>query len=59
MEINDRVKMDLGPNYGPSIGTVKKITKDGFVVVIWDNVNGEWYWTEDQAKQLEIINENR
>jgi len=55
MKVGDRVKMDLGPNYGMTTGTVKKITKDGFVVVIWDDINGEWYWTEDQAKQLELV----
>ena len=59
MEINDRVKMDLSPNYGLATGTVKKITKDGFVVVVWDNINGEWYWTEDQIKQMEVISESR
>ena len=59
MEVGDRVKMDLGGNYGKSLGTIIKITKDGFIVVAWDNINGDWYWTEKQAEQMETISESR
>ena len=56
MKVGDRVKTDLGGSFGESIGTIKKITNDGFTVVVWDKINGEWYRTKEQAKQLEVIN---
>ena len=42
--------------YEEAIGTVKQIKRDGYVVVIWEGINGEWHYTEDQAKRLEILN---
>ena len=59
MEVGDRVKMNLGGNYGETTGTIIKITKDGFTVVSWDGINGDWYWTEKQTEQMEVINEDR
>ncbi len=59
MEVGDRVKMNLGGSHGESVGTVVKITKDGFTVVSWDNINGDWYWTEKQTEQMEVINGSR
>ena len=32
-----------------------KIKADGYVVVIWDGINGEWHYTPEQAEKLEII----
>ena len=45
--------------YEEAFGTVKQIRKDGYVVVVWDNINGEWHYTEEQAKRLEVVNEDR
>ena len=58
MNVGDRVKMSPMWKYESATGKIKKITKDGYVVVVWDNINGEWWWTEDQAKNLEVIDED-
>jgi hypothetical protein len=36
-------------------GTIIQIKKDGYVVVRWDGINGDWYFTPEQAKGLEVI----
>ena len=45
--------------YDEAIGTIKQIRKDGYVVVIWDNINGEWHYTSEQAKRLEVLNKQK
>lgn len=59
MDRGDRVRMAPMWKYEEAIGTIKQIKKDGYVVVIWDNINGEWHYTEEQAKRLELVNEAR
>ena len=59
MDKGDRVRMAPMWKYEEAIGTIKQNRKDGYVVVVWDNVNGEWHYTEEQAKRLELINEAR
>jgi hypothetical protein len=39
-------------------GEVVKITKD-YVVVSWDDINGQWHYTKEQSKKLEVINADR
>jgi len=39
-------------HYGQTIGTVIKQTRDGYVVVIWENINGEWHYTPEQFKRF-------
>ena len=56
MKINDRVKMSPMWKYDHAIGQITKITKD-YTVVKWDSIPGEWHYTEEQAKRLEVINE--
>lgn len=51
-----RVKMSPMWKYDEAIGTVTKITKE-YTVVLWDNINGEWHYTEDQARRLEVLDE--
>ena len=36
-------------------GEIIKITADGYVVVKWEEVNGEWHYTKKQAKRLQAI----
>ena len=55
----DKVRMAPMWKYEEAFGTVKQISNDGYVVVVWDNINGEWHYTEEQAKRLELINEAR
>ena len=59
MKVGDRVYMSPMWKYNEAMGTVKQIRKDGYVVVIWDNINGEWHYTSEQAQKLEVINESR
>ena len=59
MNVNDRVYMSPMWKYKEARGTIKQIRKDGYVVVIWDNINGEWHYTSEQAQKLEVINESR
>ncbi len=57
MKVGDRVKMAPMWKYEEAIGEITKIKKDGYVIVVWDNINGEWHWTPEQAKKLEVIND--
>tara|TARA_B100000900_G_scaffold376030_1_gene358531 strand:+ start:727 stop:978 length:252 start_codon:yes stop_codon:yes gene_type:complete len=41
--------------FGETIGTVIKETADGYIVVDWENVNGEWYYTVEQFERFEKI----
>jgi len=59
MKIGDRVKMSPMWKYDEAIGTIKQMKRDGYVVVEWDNINGEWHWTPEQAGKLEVISESR
>ena len=36
-------------------GAVIKISRDGYTIIKWDNINGEWYYTEEQAKSIRVI----
>ena len=56
MKAGDRVKMSPMWKYDEAIGTIKQIRRDGYVVVSWDDINGEWHYTAEQAKRLEILN---
>jgi hypothetical protein len=55
----DRVRMSPMWKYDEAIGTVKQVRKDGYIVVIFDGINGEWHWTSIQAERLEVISESR
>ena len=58
MKAGDRVTMSPMWKYESAIGTVEKVTND-YVIVNWDDIPGQWHYTEEQAKRLEIINEDR
>ena len=59
MKVGDRVRMAPMWKYAEAFGVVKKINNDGYVVVRWDNINGDWHYTPEQIKKLEVINESR
>ena len=44
--------------YEVAVGRIEKITADGYIVVKWDDINGHWHYTKEQAQKLEIINES-
>ena len=59
MKVGDKVKMSPMWKYDEATGEIEKITADGYVVVKWDEVPGQWHYTKEQAKRLEILNESR
>tara|TARA_Y100001963_G_C6409863_1_gene277904 strand:+ start:169 stop:351 length:183 start_codon:yes stop_codon:yes gene_type:complete len=56
MKVGDRVKMSPMWKYDEAFGVIKEIKKSGHVVVVWDGINGYWYYTPQQAERLEVIN---
>ena len=56
MKVGDRVIDTSVLKVQNATGTIKKITKE-FVVVIWDNTNGEWHYTPKQSEQMEVLDE--
>jgi hypothetical protein len=55
VKLGDRVKMSPMWKHDSAVGVIVKINKDGYVVVKWDNVNGQWHYTPEQSKKLEIL----
>ena len=56
MKPGDRVKMSPMWKHDEAIGTIKQVRRDGYIVVVWDNINGEWHYTTEQAKRLTPLN---
>ena len=40
-------------------GIVTQVLSENRVKVFWDNINGHWHYTHEQAKKLEEIDEGR
>jgi hypothetical protein len=55
MKIGDRVAMSPMWKHERAVGNIIQIKKDGYVVVRWDDINGDWHYTAEQAKKLEKI----
>ncbi len=53
MEVGDRVMMSPMWKHDTATGTILKKTRDGYTIVKWDGINGEWHYTEEQSKKLE------
>jgi hypothetical protein len=61
MNVDDRVTRDSVLRVKKPVGSVIKITND-YIIVKWDNINGQWHYTHEQAKKLQPIedeNESR
>ena len=56
MNVGDRVTRTSVLRVEDPVGSVIKITLD-YVIVKWDNINGQWHYTHEQAKKLERANE--
>ena len=37
-------------------GVVLKVNAE-YTVIKWDGVNGEWHYTKEQEKKIEVVNE--
>ena len=57
MKVGDRVRLSPMWKYDEAIGVIKQVRNDGYVVVRWDNINGDWHYTPTQAKKIEVIND--
>ena len=55
MNIGDTVKKSPMWKYDSAIGKITKITKD-YTVIKWNGINGEWHYTKDQVKNIEVVN---
>jgi len=51
LKVGDRVTMAPMWKHRYARGEVIKITKE-YIVVRWDNINGEWHYTQDQSQSL-------
>ena len=58
VKVGDRVKMSPMWKHNEAVGDIIKITKE-YVVVSWDNINGQWHYTKEQARKLEVLNGDR
>ena len=56
MEVGDKVRMAPMWKYEEATGEIQKIT-ESYVIVKWFDIPGQWHYTEEQAKRLEVINE--
>jgi hypothetical protein len=56
MKVGDRVTMSKMWKHNDAKGEIVKITKD-YIVISWDDVNGEWHYTLEQSKRIEVMNE--
>jgi hypothetical protein len=43
--------------YEEATGEIEKITVDGYVIVKWVDIPGQWHYTKEQAQRLEALNE--
>ena len=57
MKQGDKVKMAPMWKYEEAIGEIQKITADGYIVVKWVDIPGQWHYTKEQAKRLEAIDD--
>ena len=56
MKSGDKVRMSPMWRYEEATGEIQKIT-ESYVIVRWVDIPGQWHYTKEQAKRLEIINE--
>ncbi len=59
MKVGDKVKMSPMWKYEEATGEIEKITGDGYIVVKWVDIPGQWHYTKEQAQRLEIVNGSR
>ena len=58
MKVKDKVRMAPMWKYKEATGEIQKIT-ESYVIVKWVDIPGQWHYTKEQAKRLEIIDESR
>ncbi len=58
MKAGDKVRMAPMWKYESATGQIEKIT-ESYVIVKWIDIPGQWHYTKEQAKRLEVIDEGR
>ena len=58
MKVGDKVRMVPMWKYDEATGEIQKIT-ESYIIVKWVDIHGQWHYTEEQAKRLEVIDESR
>ena len=58
MKVGDRVRASPMWKYDSADGVILKINKE-YTVVRWNDIGGDWHYTKEQTKKLEVINESR
>ena len=56
MKVGDKVKMIPMWKYAEATGKIEKIT-ESYVIVKWVDIPGQWHYTKEQAKRLEVVDE--
>ena len=56
MEVGDKVRMAPMWKYEEATGEIQKIT-ESYVIIKWLDIPGQWHYTKEQAKKLEIIDD--
>mgnify|MGYP003633117361 FL=1 len=56
MKLGDKVRMAPMWKYEEATGEIEKITRDGYIVVKWVDIPGQWHYTKEQAQRLEVVN---
>ena len=59
MKVGDRIRMSPMWKYTEAFGVIIKLTRDQYIVVKWDNINGEWHYTKEQMQKAEVICEGQ
>ena len=54
LKLGDRVEKSPMWKYDSATGTVIKVTKE-YVVIKWDDINGDWHYTEEQASKILVV----
>ncbi len=57
MKVGDKVKMEPMWKYDTATGEIQKITEN-YIIVKWSGIPGQWHYTKEQSKKLEIIDES-
>ena len=57
MKAGDKVKMSPMWKYDEATGEIEKIT-ESYVIVKWVGIPGQWHYTKEQAKRLEVLGES-
>jgi len=56
VEVGDKVRMAPMWKYEEATGEIQKIT-ESYVIIKWLDIPGQWHYTKEQAKKLEIIDD--